>query len=187
MLPRTGEVTQLLIELKNGDRVAEQKLIPLVYNELRRLAARQLRGEKAAQSLQPTALVHEAYIRLTGIRDIDWQGRTHFFAVAARLMRRILVDRARAHDACKRGGLKEFVTFDEGLQAAALQRSDQLMELDEALDRLEQLDPRQARVVELRFFAGLTEDETAEILGISSRTVKREWRTARAWLYSQVG
>ena len=186
MLSATGDVTQLLIELRKGDQEAEQKLIPLVYNELRRVAAHYVRSERAGQSLQPTALVHEAYIRLTGIRDIDWQNRNHFFAVAARLMRRILVDRARAQRAHKRGGLNTLVTFDEAIPAASFQRSEQVIELDEALDRLAKLDPRQARIVELRFFAGLTEEETAEILGVSVRTVKREWRTARAWLYSQV-
>jgi RNA polymerase sigma-70 factor (ECF subfamily) len=137
--------------------------------------------------LQPTALVLEAYIRLTGIREIDWQNRAHFFAVAAQLMRRILVDRARAQHAEKRGGLFAVVTFDEALPAAVFQRSEQLIELDEALDRLAELDSRQARIVELRFFTGLTEEETGDVLGISTRTVKREWRVARAWLYAQIG
>ena len=146
-----------------------------------------MRAERPGNSLQPTALVHEAYIRLTGMREIDWQNRAHFFAVAAQLMRRILVDRARAQHAHKRGGLHPVITFDEALPGAAFQRSEQVIALDEALDRLARLDPRQARIVELRFFTGLTEEETAEVLAVSPRTVKREWRSARAWLYSQMG
>lgn len=185
MSSRPGEVTQLLIDLRKGDRQAEERLIPLVYHELRHLAQRYMRNEKPGHSLQPTALVHEAYIRLTDIREIDWQNRAHFFAVAAQLMRRILIDRARAHCAHKRGGLAKAVTFDEAL-AVTSSSPEQLIMLDQALERLAQFDPRQARIVELRFFAGLTEEETAQVLEVSPRTVKRDWRLARAWLYEKL-
>jgi RNA polymerase sigma-70 factor (ECF subfamily) len=159
--------------------------MPLVYNELRRVARRYLRSERPDHTLQPTALVHEAYIRLLGQREIMWQNRAHFFGVAAQLMRRILVDHARAHQAEKRGGHKQKVPLDEALEYTA-DKSAELVALDEALDRLAARDPRQARVVELRFFAGLTEQETAELLGISVRTVKRDWDVARAWLYKEI-
>ena len=186
MSAEPGEVTRLLIDLRKGDSQAEEKLIPLVYHELRRLAARYMRGERPGHSLQPTDLVHEAYIRLTGVREVEWQNRSHFFAIAAQLMRRILVDRARARHADKRGGLYTAVTFDDAF-AIASGHSEQMIRLDEALSRLGKLDERQARIVELRFFGGCTESETAEVLGISTRTVKRDWRLARAWLYQEVG
>lgn len=180
-----GEVTRLLIGLRKGDASAQDKLIPLVYKELRTLAGRYMRQERPGHTLQPTALVHEAYIRLTGIHDIDWQNRSHFFAVSAQLMRRILVDSARAKQAQKRGGEYASVTVDEAL-AAAPADSERLLAIDEALSRLGKLDPRQARIVELRFFAGLTEEEIAQVLEISPRTVKRDWRVAKAWLYRQL-
>jgi RNA polymerase sigma-70 factor, ECF subfamily len=180
-----GEVTRLLIGLRTGDASAQEKLVPLVYKELRKLAARYMRHERPGHTLQPTALVHEAYIRLTGIHSIDWQNRAHFFAVAAQLMRRILIDGARAQQAHKRGGDYVSVTLDEAL-AASPADSERLIALDEALTRLAELDLRQARIVELRFFAGLTEEETAHVLDISPRTVKRDWRLAKAWLYGQL-
>jgi len=180
-----GEVTRLLMGLRKGDLSAQEQLIPLVYKELRALAGRYMRHERPGHTLQPTALVHEAYIRLTGIHDINWQNRAHFFAVAAQLMRRILIDRARAQQAHKRGGDYAGITLDEALVAAPAD-SERLLALDEALNRLAKLDPRQARIVELRFFAGLTEEETAQVLEVSPRTVKRDWRVAKAWLYRQL-
>ena len=180
-----GEITLLLADLQAGNRSAESRLIPLVYNELRRVAGRYMRGERAGHTLQPTALVHEAYLRLIGQRDVAWQNRSHFYAVAARLMRNVLVDHARARQAHKRGGQERKVTFDEALELAGGESTD-LLALDEALTRLAQRDPRQARIVELRFFGGLSEKEAAEVLRISVRTVKRDWAVARAWLYREI-
>jgi RNA polymerase sigma factor (TIGR02999 family) len=145
-----------------------------------------MRGEKPGHSLQATALVHEAYLRLTNVKNVDWQGRSHFFAVAAQIMRRILVDHARAKCAGRRGGHHNKISFEEAL-IISFERPEQFIALDEALDRLAQLDPRQARIVELRFFGGLSEEETAAILGISARTVKRDWQFAKAWLYKDLG
>jgi RNA polymerase sigma-70 factor, ECF subfamily len=180
-----GEVTKLLIELRAGDREAEEKLIPLVYDELRHLAAFYLRGERPGHTLQATALVHEAYIRLARLTDLDWRSRSHFFAIAATAMRRILVDHARAQRADKREGFKEAISLDEALIVSP-EKSTELISLNEALDRLAKLDERQSRVVELRFFGGLSEEETGEVLGISTRTVKRDWRVAKAWLFDEV-
>ena len=180
-----GDITVLLAELGAGNRTAESRLMPLVYAELRRLAGRYMRRERPDHTLQPTALVHEAYLRLVGQREISWQNRAHFFGVAAQLMRRILVDHARAHRAEKRGGHETKIALEEGL-AFAQGKSADLLALDEALTRLAQQDPRQCRAVELRFFAGLSEDEVAEVLGISTRTLKRDWRVARAWLYKEI-
>jgi RNA polymerase sigma factor (TIGR02999 family) len=180
-----GEVTHLLAQLRAGQRDAESKLIPLVYAELRRLAAHYLRGERPDHTLQPTALVHEAYLRLTKLHDVDWQSRSHFFATAATVMRRILVDHARAQNANKREGCRNAVSLEEALVVSPA-RSSQLIALDDALDRLAKLDLRRSRIVELRFFGGLSEEETGEVLGISERTVKRDWRVAKAWLYNEV-
>jgi len=180
-----GEVTQLLLELKNGNREAANQLIPLVYKELRRIASRCLRDERKGHSLQPTALVHEAYLRLARIEKIDWEGRSHFFALSATLMRRILVDRARARENKKRGLGWNFISFDEALLPSP-RRPIQIVALDEALDRLAELDERQSKIVELRFFGGLNEEETGSVLGISTRTVKRDWRLAKAWLYQEL-
>jgi RNA polymerase sigma-70 factor (ECF subfamily) len=180
-----GEVTQLLAQLRAGERDAESKLIPLVYAELRRLAAHYLRGERADHTLQPTALVHEAYIRLTGLHEVDWQSRSHFFATAATVMRRILVDHARAQNANKREGCRDAVSLEEAFVVSPA-RSAQVIALDDALDRLAKLDLRRSKIVELRFFGGLSEEETGEVLGISARTVKRDWRVAKAWLYNEV-
>jgi RNA polymerase sigma-70 factor, ECF subfamily len=180
-----GDVTQLLIELRSGKQDAEAKLIPLVYKELRRLAAHYLRGERKDHTLQPTALVHEAYIRLIKIQKVDWQGRSHFFATAATIMRRILIDHARAQNANKREGLRNAIALDESLVFSP-DRSEQLLALDAALDRLAQLNARQSKIVELRFFGGMNEQETGAVLGISSRTVKRDWRVAKAWIFDQI-
>ncbi len=185
MESKAGEVTQLLVQLRAGHRDAEAQLIPLVYNELRRLAAHYLRAERPDHTLQPTALVHEAYIRLTRLQEVDWQSRTHFFATAATVMRRILVDHARAHRADKREGFREAVSLEEALLVSPA-RSAQLIALDEALDRLAKLDARRSKIVELRFFGGLGEEETAQVLGVSARTVKRDWRVAKAWLYNEL-
>jgi RNA polymerase sigma factor (TIGR02999 family) len=178
-------VTNLLIELKNGNRDAESRLMPLVYGELRRLAGHYMRGEGPGHTLQATALVHEAYLRLVGYDNVDWQNRAHFFGVAANLMRRILVDHARAKQAKKRGGGDQKVSLDQAVLVRP-EAPEQFLALDEALERLAKRDPRQARIVELRYFGGLSEEETAEVLEISVRTVKRDWSVARAWLYQQL-
>lgn len=181
-----GEVTQLLLELKQGNRHAEDRLIPLVYKELRRIAANHLRREDAAHSLQPTALVHEAYLRLTRMQDIDWQSRSHFFAVSATLMRRILVDHARAEQAKKRGSGQDAVSFNDAIFFSPERPAD-VIALDEALIELAVIAPRPAQIVELRFFAGMTEEEIGTVHNISPRTVKRDWRFAKGWLYNRLG
>jgi RNA polymerase sigma factor (TIGR02999 family) len=181
----SGEITRLLTRLKQGDREAQQQLIPLVYGELRRLAAHYMRMERSDHTLQATALVHEAFLRITTAGEIDWQSRAHFFAVAAQTMRRVLVDYARASNSSKRAGTHQRISLDSAVVYNEDQ-SDGMVALDEALLRLEQLDPRQCRVVELRFFAGMSLDETAEVLGISTRTVKRDWNMARAWLHAEL-
>jgi len=181
-----GEVTQILLEFKLGSREASDRLIPLVYKELRRIASAHLRRESTRNSLQPTALVHEAYLRLIDIRQIDWQSRAHFFSIASTLMRRILVDHARAHRAQKRGGHEETIYIDEALLQSP-GRAPEVVALDDALLQLARLDQRQAKIVEMRFFGGMTEEETGEVLGISARTVKRDWRIAKAWLFKELG
>jgi RNA polymerase sigma factor (TIGR02999 family) len=163
------------------DRQSVEALLPIVYQELRRLAASYLRRERAGQTLQPTALVHEAYLRLLKDKPGRWQNRSHFCAIAAHSMRQILIERARARTAQKRGGVRQRVTLDEGLLAGGV-RSIDLIALDEALERLAALDPDQGRLVELRFFGGLTVEETAEAMQISPATVKRHWTIASAWL-----
>jgi RNA polymerase sigma factor (TIGR02999 family) len=185
MVAPQGEVTSLLLELKQGNKAAEERLIPLVYRELRRIAATSLRREAAQHSLQPTALVHEAYLRLTEIREVDWQSRAHFFAVSATIMRRILVDHARASQAHKRGNGWDTVSLNDAILPSP-ERAPEILALDEALNRLAVFDARQAKVVELRFFAGMSEEETGSVLSISPRTVKRDWRIAKAWLYKEL-
>ena len=185
MKDNPGEVTFLLAELRQGNKEVENYLIPLVYDELRRIAARHLRREGGHNSLQPTALVHEAYLRLIKLDRIDWQSRSHFFAVSANLMRRILVDHARAYRAQKRGAGWETVTLEPSILAIKGSSPD-VLAIDQALDRLAQLDQRQSKIVELRFFAGMTEEETGHVLGISVRTVKRDWQVAKAWLYHEL-
>jgi len=179
-------ITHLLKEWSDGDERALDKLTPLVYEELRRQASRYLRRERRGHSLQTTALINEAFLRLIDARDVHWQDRAHFFAIAANLMRRVLVDHARRRDAEKRGGSALRLTLDEGL-AVAKETDVDLLAIDEALDRLAKIDPQQARVVELRFFSGLTVDETAVALGVSPKTVKRDWSVARAWLCREIG
>ena len=184
-VPAPGEVTQLLDQLSEGRPQAFDALLPVVYGELRRQAGRHLRRERANHTLQPTALVHEAYMRLVDQRNLRWQNRAHFFAIAAQAMRRILVDHARAQARVKRGGPKAQVTLDEAMLAAE-QKSIDAIALDEALQRLAALDERQARVVELRFFGGLSVEEVAEVLKISPATIKREWSMAKAWLHGEL-
>jgi len=175
------DVTALLDEWSRGNQTALHDLLPVVYTELRHIAARQLRNERPDHTLQPTALVHEVYIRLLDQRHVDWQNRAHFFGVAAQVMRRILVDHARRHSAGKRGEGQPCVPIDEVADVAA--PNDRLiLALHEALDRLQEIDPDLARIVEFRVFAGLTIDEAAHVLGVSPSTAKREWRTAKAWL-----
>jgi RNA polymerase sigma factor (TIGR02999 family) len=179
------EITQLLKAWRRGDRTALERLTPLVYDRLRRLASHYVRRERAGQTLQRTALVHEAYVRLVEGADIDWQDRAHFFAVAAQVMRRILVDAARARGAEKRGGHVERADHATALDLDTIAGSDRARDvcaLDDALTRLVQLDPRRAQVIELRFFGGMTVEETAEVLRMSPKTVMRDWKTARTWL-----
>lgn len=179
------DVTQLLVNWSRGDRAALEQLTPLVYGELRRLASRYLRRERPGHTLQSTALVHEAYLRLIDQRSVHWQNRAHFFGIAARLIRRILVDHARSHHAQKRGADAPMLSLDEAI-ATPQKRDLNLVALDDALERLAQFDPQQSRVVELRFFTGLSIEETAEVLGISPATVKRDWVAAKAWLYRAI-
>jgi RNA polymerase sigma factor (TIGR02999 family) len=181
----TGEVTRLLQAWSNGDAAALEQLTPLVYEELRRLAARYMGRERPGHTLQTSALINEAYMRLVDARGVQWQNRAHFFAVSAQVMRRILVDFARARQNLKRGGGTRPVSLDE-TKVAAPERSADLLALSEALERLAVLSPRQSRVVELRYFGGLTEEEMAEVLSISPRTVRNDWGLARAWLYREL-
>ncbi|HEX8984696.1 MAG TPA: sigma-70 family RNA polymerase sigma factor [Bryobacteraceae bacterium] len=176
------EVTRLLVSWSGGDEAALNQLTPLVYDELRRLAGRYLRNERPDHTLQSTDLVHEAYLRLVDQQNVQWQSRAHFFGIAAQMIRRILVDHARRRQAAKRGAGPVKLTLDEAV-AASEPRDFDLVALDEALENLAKLDPQQSRVVELRFFAGLSIEETAEVLKISSATVKRDWITAKAWLF----
>jgi RNA polymerase sigma factor (TIGR02999 family) len=178
-------VTQLLLEISGGNRAAVDELLPVVYQELKRIAGGHLRNERPGHTLQPTALVHEAYLKMVNYRDISWQNRAHFMGVAATVMRQILMDYARTRSREKRGGGARQVTLDDALVVTDDRASD-LVAIDEALSRLEQLDARQAKVVELRFFGGLSVEETAEAMGISAPTVKREWSSARAWLYREL-
>ena len=177
----------LVERASRGDRPALEALMPVVYDELRRLAAHYLRGERPGQTLQPTALVHEAYLRLLKDRPDRWQNRAHFAAIAAHVMRQILIERARARDAQKRGGGAPRITFDEQLPASVDAPSIDVIAIDTALDRLAALDADQARIVELRYFGGLSIEETAEAMDISPATVKRHWTLARAWLARELG
>jgi RNA polymerase sigma factor (TIGR02999 family) len=185
MIQSSTDVTRLLVAWSNGDKAAFDQLVPLVYDELRRLAISHLRRQRSDHTLQPTALVHEAYCRLVAEDGIRWQSRVHFLGMATRMMRCILVDHARRRHAAKRGGH----ALRLSLEAADLSlpaREVNLIALDDALKDLAAIDPKQSQIVELRFFGGLGIEETAELLGISPATVKREWRTARAWLYHEI-
>ena len=180
-----GEITNVLERLRAGEADAREELMALVYTDLRRIAAGQMRGERPNHTLQPTALVHETYLRLLGKEKLGWENRSHFFAAAASAMRHILVDHARVARAGKRGGgaMAEELT---DMVASIQGRVDEILAVDEALDRLNQISPRQKTIVEMRFYAGFTEEEIAEILGLASRTVKREWATAKAWLHGEM-
>ncbi len=180
------DVTKILREVSGGNGEAPARLMPLVYDELRRLADHYLRRERPDHTLQPTALVHEAYLKLIDQTRVDWQNRAHFFGVAAQLMRRILVDHARRHQASKRGGFRQKLTLDEAVDYSQTRDVD-LVKLDDALTALAKFDARQSRIVELRFFGGLTIEETAEALGISPATVKVDWSMAKAWLRREIG
>ena len=181
----THEVTQLLIEWSSGDRAALDKLMPLIHQELRRMAHRYMSRERPGHTLQTTALVNEAYLRLINRKDVHWQNRIHFFAIAAELMRTILVDHARSHAYAKRGGGTRKISLDEAVMVSQ-ERAAEVVALDDVLKELTKIDPQQSRVVELRFFGGLTIEETAEVLGLSPATIKREWSTAKAWLYNEL-
>ena len=183
--PDKGQVTRWLIAGSEGDAHALESLLPLVYDELHRQAVGFFRRERAGHTLQPTALVNEVYLRLVNQQDVSWQNRAQFFGIAAQMMRRILVSHARAREAKKRGGAVQHITLQEEL-AAAPERDLNLLALDDALTRLETLDPEKSRMVELRFFSGLSVEETAEVMGISPRTVDRQWQTAKAWLHREI-
>jgi RNA polymerase sigma factor (TIGR02999 family) len=180
MQPARPEATRLLVRAAGGDRRAADEFVPLVYDELRRLA-KSLLGSDSRRTMQPTALVHEAYLKMVGQEDVDWQGRTHFFRVAAQQVRRVMLDQARERHAEKRGGGATTITFGDGAERASVDPVD-VLALEEALEELARLDERKCRVVELRFFAGLSIEETARALGFSERTVKEDWTFARAWL-----
>jgi RNA polymerase sigma factor (TIGR02999 family) len=175
-------VNQLLRDWSKGNQQALEELLPLIYNELRQLAHNFLYRERPGHTLQTTALVHEAYLKLIDQRDARWQNRAHFFAIAAQAMRRILIDSARSHAAMKRGGPQEKLSLDE-VPDISLEPNTRLLALDEAMNRLAEIDPEQSRIVELRYFGGLTIEETAEVTNLSPATVKREWSMARAWLH----
>jgi RNA polymerase sigma factor (TIGR02999 family) len=181
----TAQITGLLQAWSGGDAAALERLTPMIYGDLRRMARRQMQRERPGDTLQATALVHEAFLRLVDVKNVRWQDRAHFFAIAGQMMRRILVEAARARGAAKRGGGAACVNLDESIDAIPT-RGAELIRLDEALDALAQWDPRKARVIELRFFSGLNVEESAEILKISPRSVMRDWSLGRAWLIREL-
>ena len=183
--PTQHEVTRLLQEWRSGDRTALDRLTPLIYDELRRLAHRYMSRANPGHTLQTTALVHEAYLRLVDQQDVEWQGRAHFFAVSARAMRHIIVDYARQKQSARRGGAAPRVTLDEGAVASG-GRAAEVVALDEALQGLAEIHPRRCRVVELRYFGGLNNREASAVLGVSEATIERDWRFARAWRYREL-
>jgi len=185
-LENSPEITRMLQEWSGGKQEALDALLPHVYAELRRQASRYLRGERAGHTLQTTALIHEAYLKLIDQRTVNWQNRAHFFGIAAQAMRRILVDYARGRHREKRGGIGEDLPIEAAALVVSEERSIDLVALDEALTRLAEFDERQARIVELRYFSGLSVEETAEVLRLSPATVKNDWRTAKAWLYQEI-
>jgi RNA polymerase sigma-70 factor (ECF subfamily) len=189
MTANADDLTGLLVEWGQGNKAALDRLTPLVYDEIRRIAHRYVQREREGQTLQTTALVNEAYLRLAGSGDIAWQNRAHFFAVTAQVMRRILIDHARRRQYVKHGGETQRVAFEVAISEVGLMsqpRAAELLALDEALDELARLDPRKSRVVELRYFGGLSLEETAKVLEVSLMTVRRDWRAAKAWLYKAV-
>ncbi len=183
---KSKDITRMLQEWSGGDRNALDALLPLVYTELHRQASRYLRRERPDHTLQTTALIHEAYVKLVDQREVNWQNRAHFFGVAAQMMRRILVDYARQRRRAKRGGIAEGLPLEEAALVVSEERSVDLVALDEALTRLAEFDERQARIVELRYFSGLSIEETAEVLSISPATVKSDWNVAKAWLRHEI-
>jgi RNA polymerase sigma factor (TIGR02999 family) len=185
-MPIQAEITQLLGKMSRGDKGAKDKLFELVYSELRRRASAYLRRERRGHTLQTTDLVHEAYFKLVDQKKVQWQDRAHFFHIAAKVMRRILVDHARKHRALKRGGGQIKISIEDDSTIVAEERPDELIAVDAALEKLAVMDERQSEIVELRFFGGHTIEQTAEILAISVATVKREWRPAKAWLAREI-
>lgn len=183
--PNAPEITQLLVAWGKGDETALDQLIPAVYGELRRIAGNFMRRQNAGHTLQASALVNEAFLRLVDSNKVNWQSRTHFFAVSAQLMRRVLVDAARRRNSQKRGGDRLRITLDDRVDIGSEDETD-LVALDEALTRLADLNPRHSRIVELRYFGGLTEEQVAEMLDVSARTIRRDWSVARAWLYREL-
>jgi RNA polymerase sigma-70 factor, ECF subfamily len=181
----TTDITQLLRKFIDNREEVANELLPLIYDELKRIASNYLRRERSNHTLQPTALVHEAYLKMIDITQVNWQNKAHFLGVAANQMRRILVDYARQHNAEKRGGEFHILTLNEEIDKAIEQSTD-LIALDDALNELAKMDPIKARMVELRYFGGLSVEETAEVLGVSAITVKRHWRMTKAWLYGQL-
>ena len=179
------DVTEILHEWSGGDRDAPERLMPLVYDEMRRLARSFLARERDGHTFQPTALVNEAYLRLVDQTRVNWQNRAHFYGIASSMMRRVLIDHARAHATEKRGGVAVHLSIDD-VQVPVEKRAASFLALDEALEKLAQIDQRKARIVEMRFFGGLSDEEIAEVLGVSSRTVLRDWKTARLWLYREL-
>lgn len=180
------DVTQLLLKWSSGNQDAFGELLPLVYKELQKIAHRYLSRENNSNTLQTTALVHEAYLKLIDQNRVQWQNRAHFFGIAAQAMRRILVDNARQRLADKRGAGVEKVALEEGLVDVSDERAGSLIDLDEALQKLAEIDPQKSQLVELRYFGGLSIEETAEVIGVSIATVNRQWRTAKAWLYKEI-
>ena len=186
MTSSAANVTQLLLDWRNGDQHALDALMPLVYDELRMIAKRYMGRERSGHTLQTGALINEAYLRLVDKQDVAWQNRTHFFAIAARIMRNLLVDHARAKQMAKRGGGALQVSFNEALVGGDPEVTVDLLALDQALSRLSEVDERKCRIVELRFFGGLSAEETSEALGLSEITIKREWLKAKAWLFREL-
>jgi RNA polymerase sigma factor (TIGR02999 family) len=183
-----GQVTLLLTELRDGNQDAANRLMPLIYTELRRMAGSYMQRERPGHTLQATALVNEVYMRLAGGAAVPWQNRAHFFGIAAHAMRQVLLDYARSHIAAKRGGKDaQKVDIDAEQLRGISPKIENVIAIDEALNRLEKIDPRQSRMIELRFFAGLSVEETAEVMGLSPVTVKRDWRSAKAWLHRELG
>lgn len=183
---KTADITQMLIELSDGNQNVVDEILPLLYSELRKLAGSYMRRERENHTLQPTALVHEAYMKLIDQKRVKWQNRSHFFGVAAQVMRRILTDHARKHKAEKRGGEAENASLEEDFTIVEGDVTAEVLALDEALNRLAEIDSMKAKIVELRYFGGLSVEETAAVLDVSEITVKRHWRMAKAWLYGQI-
>ena len=181
-----NEITQMLIELTDGNQEVVNQILPHIYDELKRLASSYPRRERVNHTLQPTALVHEAYMKLIDQKRVQWQNRAHFFGIAAQVMRRILMDHARKHQADKRGGEAEKLPIEEEILVVSHEKSAELIALDDALQELAKIDEQKAKIVELRYFGGLSIEETAEVMGVSVPTINRQWRMAKAWLYSQI-